>query len=336
MMWSRVLTHLLSLALAATVWGCAHTLAPRGDFVSVAPSPLREVRYVMGTLLDITLYPPEHGDGRVMLEEAFKIAERLNDSLSTYKPASALSVFNADSPTSMRPVDEDLYRLVEHAQNLSLQTEGAFDVTVRPLVEMWKRAAQRGYPPTEKERAAVKEKVGYRKLSFKAPWLLGKSSGGVQIESGGIAKGMAVDEIVAALKARGVTAAFVNFGRSSMAAIGTPPGELGWSVTLELEEGRPDRELSLRDEALTVSRARGEPFVVAGVSYAHIFDPRTLAPIKYVRGAAIRTPSATDGEAYVKFLVLRGPPSKRVERRWGQVEWFVKGQGRELVSSSGQ
>lgn len=334
----RVVTHVVCLLLAAIVWGCGRSIEPHSAAVSPTPSPVREVRYVMGTLLDITLYPhpPEHGDGRAILEEAFKISERLNDSLSAYKPTSALSLFNAESVTSMRPVDEDLFHLVEHAQKLSLQTEGAFDVTVRPLVEMWNRAAQRGYPPTEQERAAVREKVGYRKLSFKAPRLLGKSSGGVQIESGGIGKGMAVDEIVATLKARGVTAAFVNFGRSSMAAIGAPPGKSGWPVTLELEEGQPDKELSLRDEALTVSRARGEPFVVAGVSYAHIFDPRTLAPIKDVRGAAIRTAAATDGEAYVKFLVLRGPPSKKVEGRWGTVEWFVRVPGKELVSSSGQ
>lgn len=332
----RVVTHVVSLLLAAIVWGCGRSIEPPSAAVSPASSPLREVRYVMGTLLDITLYPPAHGDARVILEEAFQIAERLNDSLSTYKPTSALSRFNADPAIGLRVVEDDLFKLVDRAHQLSIQTDGAFDITVRPLVDLWKKAAQRGYPPDRKEISELVQQIGYRKLSCKAPRLLGKSAAGVQIESGGIGKGMAVDEIVAALKSRGVTSAFINFGRSSMAAVGAPPGEAGWSILLELEEGVPERELFLRDEALTVSRARGEPFVVAGVPYAHIFDPRTLAPISEARSAAIRSSSATDGEAYVKFLVLRGPPSTQFAKRWGKVQWFIKVQGQGGVRSSEQ
>lgn len=334
MPFARSLKPLLIIFLVALLSGCGNNVAPQATPGSTISRPLREVRYVMGTLLDITLYPPADQDARAVIEEAFAIAERLDNSLSTYKPTSALSRFNADHTTAMRPVDQDLYLLVKRANELSRQTDGGFDVTVRPLVEIWKMAAQRGYSPTKHERAELRKTVGYHKLSLGAPLLLGKAAAEVQVESGGIGKGFAVDEIVATLRARGVKSAFINFGRSSMAAIGSPPGESGWPVTLELEEGQPEGELSLRDETLTVSRARGEPFVVAGVSYAHIFDPQTLAPVKKVRGAAIRSVSATDGEAYVKFLVLRGPPPKQVEQRWGEVRWFVKDQGKGMVRST--
>jgi thiamine biosynthesis lipoprotein len=144
------------------------------------------------------------------------------------------------------------------------------------------------------------------------------------IETGGIGKGYAVDQMVQLLRARGVSRAFINFGRSSMAALGAPPGASGWITELALSARSSEGILTLRDETLSVSRAHGTPFIINGVAYAHIFDPKTGMPVTTSRGAALRGPSATDGEAFVKYLVIRGAPSPKVSGTWGEVAWMVR------------
>ena len=299
-----------------------------------ANTSISEVRYVMGTLLDISLYAPLQEDGRAILNETFKVAEDLDSLLSTYKGDSAVSRFNRDTDTSERPIPRDLCELVGASQNLSAKTAGAFDISVRPLVDLWHAAAKRGTTPSQQEIVNATSSVGPSALSLSPTCALAKRSPQVAIETGGIGKGFAVDKMVTHLKERGIRAAFINFGRSSLAAIGAPPGEQGWPVSLELADGSRDGELVLRDETLSVSRAKGTPFVVAGVRYAHIFDPASGRPVGISRGAAIRGPSATYGEALVKYLVIRGAPPNSLAASWGTTEWLVK-TDRKLTSSSG-
>lgn len=327
---SRLLCFVVAPLLAGALLACSsysHTSR-------TAHTPISEVRYVMGTLLDISVYASSEGAGRDILNETFKVAENLDSLLSTYQRESVVSQFNRDTDTTAKPVPNDVCELVRVSQTLSLKTNGAFDISVRPLVELWHTAAKRGYPPTPGEVAHATSLMGPSALSLSPPCRLGKRSPQVAIETGGIGKGFAVDKMVALLKERGVQAAFINFGRSSLAAVGAPPGEQGWPVTVELADGSRDGSITIRDETLSVSRARGTPFVVAGVSYAHIFDPSSGRPIRTSRGAAIRGPSATDGEAFVKYLVIRGAPATSVASSWGATEWLVK-TDRKLTSSPG-
>jgi thiamine biosynthesis lipoprotein len=285
---------------------------------------LHQVRYVMGTLLDITIYAPREHAGLQILDETFAIAETLDRKLSTYKPDSALSRFNAETRTDRLEVDPDLYRMLEESRRLSYQTDGAFDVSIRPLVTLWERAAATGVTPPPQEIASARAALGWRAFTLIPPSFIRKGTRITQAESGGIAKGMAVDAMADSLRQRGITSACINFGRSSIAAIGTPPGERGWKIELELTDGVHEDLLYLRDETLTVSRAKGNSFVVAGVTYAHIFDPSTGYPVTASRGAAVRGTAATAGEAYVKYLVVRGAPPRSISRRWNSAAWIVR------------
>jgi thiamine biosynthesis lipoprotein len=277
----------------------------------------------MGTLLDITLFAPSQSEGREILNDTFSIAERLDSALSAWKPESPVSVFNRDTSTALRPVDPDLYAVVVRSQELSRATDQAFTIGVRPLVEMWKAAAKSGVAPSPSAVAHVKALTSPSNIISSPPSNLGKRYPTVRIETGGIGKGYAVDAMRNYLKAHGVQHAFINFGRSSIAALGAPPGASGWKMELALTESSSEGTIELRDQTLSVSRAKGTPFVMNGVEYAHIFDPRTGTPVKTARGAAVRGPSATDGEAFVKYLVIRGAPSASLALKWGDVDWIV-------------
>ena len=322
-------TRLFTVAMLLGV-GCS--LASREPSQPSALQQVSEIRYVMGTLLDITLFAPSQQEGRAILNNTFEIAQHLDNVLSTWKPESPVSVFNRDTSTDLRPVDPDLYALVIRSQELSAKTEQAFAIGVRPLVEMWERGAKAGTPPSASEIADARRLIMPTNLFTSPQSNLGKVFPAVRIETGGIGKGYAVDKMASYLRSRGVQQAFINFGRSSIAAIGSPPGASGWRTELALTETSSEGTIELRDETLSVSRAKGTPFIINGVSYAHIFDPRTGMPVKASRGAAVRGPSATDGEAYVKYLVIRGAPSTTVATAWGDVDWIVKSAGE--VSSS--
>ncbi len=302
--------------------GCEY-VAKRSPWSS-ADVRVSQVRYTMGTLMDITVYASSEPEGLRLIDGAFAIAERLNRELSTWIPDSPVSVFNRQRITTPLDVSADMHALVSASLRLSNDTDSAFSIAVRPLVDMWERAAKRGTLPSDKDISRVRKLVSPDALEVVAPDGVRKRFPDVMIETGGIGKGYAVDEALKFLRAQGVSAAFINFGRSSLGAIGAPPGEDGWVVDVALVEGKSDARISLRDETLSVSRARGNPFVVHGRSYAHIFDPETARPVSISRGAAVRGGSATEGEAYVKFLVIRGAPSVNIAKRWGGARWMVR------------
>lgn len=312
-----LLSVVMSLCVGCSVASRQHSQPPQLHKVS-------EIRYVMGTLLDITLFAPSHQEGRKILNDTFTIAEHLDTVLSTWKPESPVSVFNRDRSTTLREVDPDLYAIVVRSQGLSDKTDQAFTIGVRPLVEMWEGAAKTGVAPSRAAIARVKTLISPSNIITSPPSKLGKRYPEVSIETGGIGKGYAVDAMRDYLRSKGIRHAFINFGRSSIAALGAPPGTSGWMMELALTESSTDGAIELSDETLSVSRAKGTPFVINGVAYAHIFDPRTGAPVETVRGAAVRGPSATDAEAFVKYLVIRGAPSTSVAGTWGEVGWIVR------------
>jgi thiamine biosynthesis lipoprotein len=327
---ASVRLSLVTLVACASLIACGSITRPKqGDSGEVRVS---QVRYTMGTLLDLTVYAPSEEQGRELLDGAFGIAEGLNQELSTWIEQSPVSVLNRTRVTTPLPVGEQLYNLTSTSQRLSRDTDGAFSIVVRPLVDMWEAAARANTLPTPKDIANVKQLVSPTALEVITPRSLRKRYPGVKIETGGIGKGYAVDSMLDFLRSRGVAAAFINFGRSSLGAIGAPPGEDGWIVDVALVEGSSDARISLRDETLSVSRARGNPFVVKGRSYAHIFDPVTANPVTISRGAAIRGRSATEGEAYVKYLIIRGTPPLNISKQWSGARWMVR-KGSRLEAS---
>ena len=283
-----------------------------------------EVRYVMGTLLDITLYAPSEREGRATLNETFAIAEHLDDVLSTWKSESAVSVFNAKETTAPQPVSPELYELVKEGKKLSKQTAEAFSITVRPLITLWHSAQKQNRPPLPHEIKTLLPILTSDSVSLGEHGTIAKQHPLAAVETGGIGKGYAVDKMLAYLRDRGIKSAFINFGRSSMGCVGSPPNTSGWPVKLELTLGSIAGRLMLRDETLTVSRAHGTPIVIDGKLYAHIFDPATGLPIEASQGAAVRTAQATDGEALVKYLVIRGVPTQNILANWPELEWMVQ------------
>jgi thiamine biosynthesis lipoprotein len=131
---------------------------------------------------------------------------------------------------------------------------------------------------------------------------------GMQLDLGGIAKGYAVDRAVSLLRERGVTAALVSAGGSTLYALGAPPETLGWDVELQdpLDARKTAMNLVLRNRALSVSGTSEKWFEAGGRRYGHVMDPRTGRPVEGVLSVAVVTDTGTRGDALDNAFYVAG------------------------------
>ena len=207
-----------------------------------APAPLREIHYVMGTLLEITLYHEPQEEGKRVLARCFQEARRLEEIFSAYDDDSDLNRLNRHAGLGPVEIDRELWSVLEIARSLSRDTDGAMDITVGPLIDLWKAAEEQGTMPARALVTETLDRTGIAEVQLLQDGRAALGRAGMRLDLGGIGKGYAVDRLSAILTQEGIANAFMNFGRSSLAAVGSPPELEGWPVLLG------------SDEALSVSR----------------------------------------------------------------------------------
>jgi FAD:protein FMN transferase len=277
-----------------------------------APELLRleKTADAMGSTYAIQLY----GDDRIKMEaaadEAFDEVRRLDEMLSNYRPDSQWSEVNrkaAQQPVKVSPV---LFGLLSNCLEYSRRSEGAFDISVGPLMKVWGFYKNSGHLPHRPEVAAALQKVGYRHIKLDpANQTVQFDKAGVEIDPGGIGKGFAVDRMVDVLKRNGVQAALVAGSGSSIYGLGAPPTEpRGWRVTIK-DPKRPTRTIAeayLKDMSMSTSGSYEKFFRAEGKTYAHIMDPRTGFPAQGSLAVSVIAPRTIDSEAWTKPFFING------------------------------
>ncbi|HEY7516006.1 MAG TPA: FAD:protein FMN transferase [Vicinamibacteria bacterium] len=242
-------------------------------------------------------------------EAALDEVDRIDRLMSHYKPESPLSRLNREAARGPVAVDPELFDFLAEAERYGRESNGAFDVTVGPVMKAWGFFRGEGRVPDEKELRELRRRVGFRHvildprrrtIRFDRP--------GVELDLGGIAKGYAVDRAVDVLRNRGVAAALVSAGGSTLYGLGAPPERDAWEVSLQdpLDAGRVALTVPLRDRALSVAGSTEKSFEMGGVSYSHIMDPRTCRPVRGVLTVAVLAASGTEGDALDDALFVEG------------------------------
>ncbi|MDJ0848484.1 MAG: FAD:protein FMN transferase [Myxococcota bacterium] len=263
-------------------------------------------RYVMGTVLEVTLVSSDELRARAALAEIFAEASRLESLLTTWDPESELSLLNRAAGGEPRAVSADLARILSRARGYGELTRGSFDVTVGPLVELWAEAAQRGALPTAAELGAARRRVGFQHIRVLDGPRAGLAERGVAVNLGGVAKGYAVDRMLPILARHGIENALLNFGQSSTWALGRPADGTGWRL---LARGPGDEflgVLTLEDRALSVSGSLGQWVEIGGRRYGHVLDPRTGQPLPRRLQSMVLAGDATLAEALSKAVLVLG------------------------------
>jgi thiamine biosynthesis lipoprotein len=194
-------------------------------------------------------------------------------------------------------------------------SEGAFDISLGPLIKTWGFHRGRGRRPDDEEVQAAVAIVGYRRVHLNtAARTVEFEREGMEIDLGGIGKGYAVDRVVDILRRNGFDTALVAGSGSSIYGMGSPPGEVnGWPV--DIRDPRNPREtaasLYLKDMSLSTSGCFEKSFWTDNRIYSHILDPRTGYPAQGALSVSVVSPRTLDGEAWTKPCFILG-------RKWAQ------------------
>ena len=281
----------------------------------------------MGSAYSVVVY----GEDRTRMEEAvdaaFAEVQRLDQMLSNYKPESELSEINRYAGERPVAVTQEMFDLLSACVEYSRESEGAFDITVGPLMKVWGFYKGTGRLPHRAEILGAMERVGYRNIVLDAPHRTVRfAKEGTELDPGGIGKGYAVDRMVDVLKQYGIRTALVSASGSSIYGLGTPPDERGWKVEIRdpKNEKKSVAEVYLKDESMSTSGNYEKFFRAEGRIYSHIMDPRTGWPAQGVLSVSAITPHTTDSEAWTKPLFVNGPAWARKHKPAGLRAFFCE------------
>lgn len=304
----RVLSISLVVLLALTVWRLGFAPAPE------SPNPVEFAGEAWGTTWSVKLDHELSDARRTQARSAIaRELERVDTLMSTWRDDSELSALNrapAGEPTAVAP---ETMEMLELSREVSEATDGAFDVTVGPLVALWGFGADAGppEPPTPEVLATAEARVGYEMLSLDPEaGTATRARDDLRIDLSAVAKGYGVDRVADALDELGYTRHLVEIGGELRAggakADGTP-----WRVAVETPDARTRAiygVLEMMDEAVATSGDYRNYYEVDGVRYAHLIDPRTGRPVTH-SGASVTVvdPRAAVADAWATALSVLGP-----------------------------
>lgn len=267
--------------------------------------------------------------------------EELEQQLSTYRPASVLSRFNASTHAEWFPVPAELAFVALEARRVAALTGGAFDPTVEPLVRLWGFGAGggAGKVPQPAEILVARERIGWPLLEVRAaPPALRRARGGITADFSSTAKGFAVDALGALLDAAGRPRHLVQVG-GDVRTGAIPRGHEGWSVSIEepLETRRGVAcVVSLADAAVSTSGDYRNFFRAGGQRYGHIIDPRSgMPPQGELASVTVIHPScATASSLATGLFVLGAEAGLRLAQEEGLAALFIVQRGAALAQVS--
>jgi len=282
----------------------------------------QQTHSAMGTVFTIDLYANDQASAEQSMNLAFDEIDRIEALLSNYRPSSELMRISREAARGPVTTDPETFQFLERSLYWSRQSDGAFDITVGPLLRAWGFFFHQGRIPSDAELAALREKIGWqhillnpdrRTVVFTPPQPM-------DLDPGSIGKGFAVDRVAALLREQGVTSALISAGGSTLYAIGAPPGRAGWPVKVpdprrldSRHGGAISSTILLKDSSLSTGACTEKYFIKDGHRYCHIFDPRTMRPVEGMLQTTVIDPSATDSDALSTVVfVLRPKASKRV------------------------
>ena len=287
------------------------------DLQTPLPSQQRfhQVHRAMGTEFSLDLYAPDQQTADHLSEQAFEEIDRLEALLSNYRPASELS--RIGSEVAERPVitDPETFAFLDRSLFWSRESNGAFDITVGPLLRAWGFFIHAGRVPSPAERRALQLQVGWQHLHLDPADRTVRSTPPqvLELDPGSIGKGFAVDHVIAGLREQGITAAFLSAGNSTLYGLGAPPGSSGWPVNVPdpHHPGHIAATILLRDTSLSTGACTEKFFISNGHRFCHIFDPRSGHPVENMLQTTVMDPSATDSDALSTIAFVLPPASAR-------------------------
>ena len=276
--------------------------------------PLQRYEYdfvAMGMKYHLVVYAPDQPTVTRALEQVEARVRHLDRVMSDYHTESELSQLCEHSSTG-QPVrlSPELYEILDHSQELSRETDGAFDVTVGPVIQLWRTARRTKTLPSPELLAKARERIGWRAVQLDP---LARSAeltrDEMQLDLGGIAAGYACDEALQVLRSHGLPRVLID--ASGDVLVGDPPPDReGWKVTVAgLSGGVNDpgsRTILLSNASITTSGDARQFVEIDGQRYSHIVDPQTGLGLTRRSSTTVIAPTGWQADSYATAVNVLG------------------------------
>ncbi|MFC1628318.1 FAD:protein FMN transferase [Gemmatimonadota bacterium] len=289
---------------------------------------------IMGTTcrLAVVARTVEADRAEEALADAESVLRGIELEISSWLNTSLIARFNQAPAGEAIELSEISYDLLRHAQAAHQETHGTFDVTVRPLIMLWRGSVQAQHLPTPEEITRARETSSWDLIDLR-PMEIVKISDGAQVDLGGIAKGYAIDRAIDAIQNAGVAGGLIDVG-GDLRVFGQPPDGHAWQVDIRDPAGSGIiGRLSIESGAVCTSGDYSRFNEIAGERYSHIIDPRTGRPAEIAISVTVIAPSALLGDIWATSLSVLGPDGI-TSLPDGLESMMMVQDGRELASVS--
>ncbi|MBP7746129.1 MAG: FAD:protein FMN transferase [Phycisphaerae bacterium] len=294
---ARIMTSAALLVAGCALSGCTRT---------TAPARVSRSREIMGTLATLTAVADDEGRAAAAVEAGYARLADVNRLMSDYVAESEIGRLNrlpAGSPVAVAP---ETFQCVQRAVEFARDSGGAFDVTCRPLVALWRAAGEQQRLPTADELRQVRDLVGTEKLTLDAgAHTITLQRAGMQIDLGGIAKGYALDLAAQAMRQTGAASLLIDVG-GDVLALGCAPTGQPWHVGVKHPfTGGLIAVLQISDRAVATSGVQQRFHEIGGKRYSHIVDPRSGQPAEQAPSVTVIARDGITADAWATaFSVL--------------------------------
>lgn len=259
----------------------------------------------MGTYYRIKVYAS--ANPQEVFQKARVELKRLEEKFSDYDLESEISRINQQAGLSKVKVSQETIDLLREAISISEKTEGAFDPTVRPLMEIWGFKEGKQSPPPSEKISETLQVVGWERLRIGKEGVMLERKG-MELDLGGIAKGYAVDKVVELLKEAGIRQALVEIG-GELYCLGSGPGSNGWKIGIQDPQSAEGiiAVLQVIDQAVATSGSYENFYIWEGKRYSHIIDPRSGFPVQNsLISVTIISSKCMEADAWATALFVLG------------------------------
>ena len=272
-------------------------------------------RLVMGTFARVVAIAANSQTAEKSIEAAFEQLTAVDNLMSDYKADSEISKVNKDAFEKPIVVSGSTFEVLQKSIEFSELSGGAFDVTVGPLVDLWRKAADANTVPADDELVRVREKVGYEKLILDPDKMSVRFAvDGMRLDLGGIAKGYAIDKAVEAMQKAGAIGGLVDVG-GDIRCYGAPPkGKDRWTIGLQDPAGAANQMapakyplvLKLADAAVATSGDYQRFVLIEGQKYSHIIDKANGAGSDKLSSVTIIAETAVEADSLATAVSVMG------------------------------
>lgn len=293
--------------------------------------------YVLGTIIQLKVYG---SNGKRAIDEAVNRLNEIDNKMSVFKEYSEVSLINQKAGISSVEVSKDTYFVIKEAVKYSNLSEGAFDPTIRPIVELWGIGTDKPRIPSESEICSELKLVNYKDI------VLDEKESSIKLKNkdqtmdlGGIAKGYAADEVKRILINNNIKSALINLG-GNIFALGKKPDKTQWQIGVQnpfSKRGEFVGFISIKNKSIVTSGNYERYFISNGKKFHHIIDPKTGYPSESrIVSSTIISDYSIDGDGLSTGVYIMGLDKsiKLIESMKGIDAIFIT-ENKEIYLTSG-